>query len=222
MNALSWFIRRREVRQITWPGRLILFALALGALRLAAPAVYDFLAGPAPKSGGAFIVEGWLDDDGLRAFVAFASTGAVRHIFATGGPIEYGATLLPFATYADATAVRLLRAGVESNRVTAVPAPRARTDRTWASAMALSRYLDERGERKGAFVLATHAPHARRSGFLFKEALGGGCTVEVLAITPANYDRRTWWRCSDGFKTVIFELLAYPYARASRLLDRSP
>jgi uncharacterized SAM-binding protein YcdF (DUF218 family) len=209
-------MRTRTTRSLTPAGRLIAAAVILLIARLGAPGLYDWLAcgggepgGPAP---GSVILEGWLPDDVMEALVGHPAVRGAASIFCTGGPFEVGGMLTTHETFADLARARLLALGVDSNRVSAVPAGNVRRDRTWASARILRDHLLARGRPPpGPVWLVSQGVHARRSRRLFRHALRDVVEIEVWALPSSRYDRTDWWTCSEGFKAVFGELVALPY-----------
>lgn len=205
---MRWF-RRAQVWIPTWPtwaaGLLILIAGA----RVLAPCLYDVLAAGRNQPAEYIVVEGWLPDYAVPATVRLIRDGAPGAVFTTGGPIERGEYLEGYKTFAEAACATLVAAGIETARVIAVPAPAARRDRTFASAIALRRYFDAVGIATGSVALVTIDTHARRSRALFRRALGPGFRVESIPYPCPRYGRSDWWRSSEGARAVIGEALAW-------------
>lgn len=118
-----------------------------------------------------------------------------------------------YKTFAERGAAVLLKLGVATNVVQAVPAPRVRQDRTYAAALALKNWSREHNVVLTRVQLVTEGPHARRSRLLFAKALGRHVKVGVTAVPVQDYDAEHWWRSSNGVRGVISELVAYGYAR---------
>lgn len=208
------FARRQVWLPTPWGG-LVLLLLAAAAAAAGTRLAYGFLARAAPRGGGLLVVEGWVPDGAVTRALRLAEGPAYRRVYTTGGPIDPGEALAAFGDYARLTEARLVRAGLPAARVTAVPAPAARRDRTYSAALALRARLDADGVGGGNVDLVTLEPHARRSLLLYRRALGPRFRVGVVPLPHPRFDRRDWWRTSEGFKTVVMELLAYPYARWS-------
>jgi uncharacterized SAM-binding protein YcdF (DUF218 family) len=131
----------------------------------------------------------------------------------TGGPIEAGAPLVEYGSYADRGAAVLVKLGVNTREVKSVPAPRTKQDRTYTSAVALATWWRDHGVSPTKVHLVTDGLHARRSRLLFEEALGKGVVVGVTAVPNRSYDPQQWWRSSPGVRGVIDESFGYLYAR---------
>jgi uncharacterized SAM-binding protein YcdF (DUF218 family) len=204
---------RRQCLVPTWRGWLVL-AVFFGAVTyVGIRGAYPFLAVNDPRPGGVLVVEGWAADYALEAAVADFKQFSYEKVYVTGGPIEYGAPLSSYKTYAELGTATLLALGMNSNVVQAVPAPKVKRDRTYACAVALKKWMDEHGMQLTRINLITVGPHARRSRLLFQKSFGKDMPIGVVAIAEPNYDTRHWWRSSVGFRTVTDEAIAYLYAR---------
>lgn len=129
----------------------------------------------------------------------------------TGGPIEAGAPLAEYRTYAERGAAVLQKLGLPAEEVQAVPAPPVRQDRTYAAMITLRHWFEHHGSMPAKVHLVTRGPHARRSRLLMRHALGQHLEVGVTAVPIQEYDTVHWWRSSAGVRDVIGEALAYGY-----------
>lgn len=214
-KPLLGFLERRECLVPTLRGWLVLLLACTALVVLSVRGAYSFLAVNDPVCGGALVVEGWLPDYALRQSITEFRRDHYSKMFVTGGPLEHGAPLSEYRTFAELGAATLLRLGADTNAVQAVPAARVRVDRTYASAVALKNWLDQHGVGDTNFNIISFGPHSRRSRLLFEKALGSGCRVGVTTIENEDYDARRWWKSSAGVRTVIDEMIAYWYARLS-------
>lgn len=218
---------RKEKTCLTRRGWIVLalsvFALCFTAVRL----VHPYLALTKPLPSGILVVEGWAPDYAFEFASGKVRSGQYSHVFVTGGPLEYGAPLSSYKTYAEAGAAVLLSYGVPTNQVTAVPAPAALQDRTFVSAVALRKYFESRNVNE-ALTLVSMGPHSRRSRFLFEMAFGRNKPIGIIAVPVREFDGAAWWRTSAGFRTVVDEAVAYFYFRfffhpdVGRVLDSMP
>jgi hypothetical protein len=188
---------------------LIIFATGVFAVKN----VHSFLAVNDPAESGALVIEGWAPDYAFAAAVVDFKNHHYDKLYVTGGPIERGAPLSEYRTYAELGEAILLRMGMERGSVQAVPAPEVHKDRTYASALALRDLFHRDGNRPSQINLISMGVHARRSRLLFEKAFGPGTKVGVLAIEDQNYNPSRWWKYSQGVRSVTDELLAYCYAR---------
>jgi uncharacterized SAM-binding protein YcdF (DUF218 family) len=210
----SWgLLCRRQCLVPTLRG-WVLLALGFAALALlAARVLHPFLAVTDPVPGGVLVVEGWVPDYMLEAAIAEYKRDHYARLFVTGVPLQQGAPLSEYQNYAQLGAATLLKLGLSTNDVQAVPTGLTRRDRTYATALSLKSWWREHEMAPTKVNLVTGGPHARRSRLLFEKALGQGVTVGVIAIPANDYDERRWWNSSQGVRIVIGEALAYAYAR---------
>jgi len=61
--------------------------------------------------------------------------------------------------------------------------------------------------------LVSMGPHARRSRLLFAKAFSPEVRVGIISLEERDFDPAHWWTSSQGFRTVVDELIAYSYAR---------
>ena len=212
-TRLWGMLRRRQVLVPTWRGWLALLLILATLAWLALREAHSFLAMTEPVSGGALVVEGWASDHVLEQAVAEFGRGSYEKLYVTGGPIEAGAPLAEYRTYAERGAAVLLKLGLAAEEVQAVPAPPVRQDRTYAAMIALRHWFEQHGSMPAKVHLVTRGPHARRSRLVLQHALGERVEVGVTAVPVLEYDTVHWWRSSAGVRDVIGEALAYSYVR---------
>jgi uncharacterized SAM-binding protein YcdF (DUF218 family) len=206
-------LRRRQCLVPTLRGWLLLALSGAALAVLAARQVEPFLAVTDPVPGGVLVVEGWVPDYMLEAAIAEFKRDHYAKLFVTGVPLQQGAPLSEYKNFADLGAATLLKLGLSTNDIQAVPTPLTQRDRTYTMALSLKTWLREHGMSPTKVNLITGGPHARRSRLLFEKALGNGVRVGVVAIPATDYDERHWWRSSQGVRVVVGEALAYGYAR---------
>lgn len=205
--------RRRSCWVPTWRGMVLFGLIAVVFAWGVSRAVYPFLALTDRVPAEILVVEGWSSDSGLKGTLEEFRRQGYRRLFVTGGPMEKGAPLSEHGSHARLGEAVLRRLGLETNLLEAVSAPRARRDRTYASAVALKERLVRDGPLPERIVLVSEGPHSRRSRLLFQKAFGEATTVGVVSIPPNDYDPDQWWRTSQGFRVVVSEAIAYLYAR---------
>jgi uncharacterized SAM-binding protein YcdF (DUF218 family) len=212
-KKLGGFVRRRTLWLPTWRGWLLMLVLVIALVELLARTIHPFLAVNKPVIGGLLVVEGWAPD---YAFAAAKSEFERHHydkIYVTGGPLQWGAPLSAYKTYAELGAAVLIKWGLSTNEVQAVAAPSVRQDRTYTAAATLASWLREHGVVPTKIHLISEGPHARRSWLMCRKAFGPGVTVGITAVPVEGYDPRQWWRFSGGVRGVVDETVAYLYAR---------
>ncbi len=204
---------RRERTVLTWRGWLVSFVCLVFIAIALVRASYPFLAVNAPVPGGSLVVEGWAPDYALELAKQEFTRNHYDKIFVTGGPLESGAPLSEYNSYAELGAAVLQKMGMNSNLVEAVPAPLVKQDRTFTAAVYLRKWWTAHGEAPTKVNLLTLGPHARRSRLLYEKALGKKTRVGIIAMAPRNYNPEAWWHSSAGVRTVLDEIFAYVYAR---------
>ena len=214
MPELKLF-KRRQVWVPTWQGWLVLCSLPALAIVSFLLLAYPLLNVNQPVGEGYLVAEGWMSKRQISDTVDLFRRGGYEAVLVTGGPIADGSYLRDlypdFETSAEIGANQFLLSGIE--RVDAVPRPDVRKDRTYSSALALRKWLTDRGDVGSTLDVVSSGPHARRSWLLFEAALGDVADVGVIALEPSGYDPRRWWTTSSGVRSMIGELLAYGYAK---------
>ena len=189
---------------------LLLGLLGSGLLRQ----LYPFLAQNRPlPQPELVIIEGWLGDEELAA--VFNSFESETRFVTTGGPVAFGHSLLKEKTYAEVTAARLRLLGASPQSILEVPAEDVACDRTYASALAVRRALEEQGLLGRPANLYTLGAHSRRSFFLYRRALGRDVPLGVVSLDSEEYDLRHWFRNSLAFRHVMSEWIAWLYIQCT-------
>jgi hypothetical protein len=213
-NRTCWGLLRRRHCLVPTLRAWLLLALGLAVLAfIGMRATYPFLAVNDPAPGGVLVVEGWVPDATLEAAMAEFNRNQYSMLLVSGIPLDQGAPLSEYKNYAYLGAAILLKLGMATNQVQAVPTPLTERDRTYAMASSVKAWLLAHQMSGGNVNLITLGPHARRSRLMFEAALGRGFKVGVLAIPARAYDERHWWRSSAGVRVVTSEAIAYAYAR---------
>ncbi len=206
-------LSRRDCLALTWRGWLLL-ALTLAVWSVVAVrGIYPFLAVTEPVERGVLVVEGWVSDATMEAAVAEFKRHRYEKVYVTGGPVEHGAWISYYETFAEAGVATLVKLGLSANDLQAIPSKWVRKDRTNAAAAALDRWRRDSGAPFTTVHLISEGAHARRSRMLFQRALGSGVTVGVTSFPSNDFDPEHWWRSSAGVREVVGEILAYGYAR---------
>jgi len=218
-KKVCWgLVRRRDCLVLTRRGWLLLVLSLAAFTMVTVRELHPFLAVTEPVAGGLLVVEGWIPDVAMKAAIAEFRQHHYAKVCVTGGPISRGAQLSGYKTFAEMGTATLLKLGLSTNEVQAIPSAWIRRDRTSAEAVALKKWMRDHGVASTTVHLITEGPHARRSRLLFQRVFGSGVAVGVTSIPSGEYDPEYWWQSSEGVRTVVGETLAYGYAR---LLFRS-
>jgi DUF218 domain len=175
--------------------------------------IYPFLAVNAPVPSSILVVEAWVPDYALEQVKNEFDRNNYSLIITTGQRISKGHYLSQYGTYAELSAATLKKLGVNEQSVVAVPVDFAEKDRTYECAVAVRDWLSGSKCPLRAINVCTVGPHARRSRLLFKKAFGDTIAVGVIALEDVDYDPHSWWKSSEGVKTIIEESVGYFYAR---------
>lgn len=206
-------LRRRECLVPTWRGWALMLAAVTALVVGVVGNAHSFLAVTAPVPAEVMVVEGWAPDYAFREAVAEFKRRSYSKVYVTGGSLEQGSHLSEYQTYAKLGAAMLVRMGLSSDTVQAVPSERVRQDRTHASAVALSAWLRQHDAVPSGLNVVSLGAHARRSWLLFERVFAGKARVGVISIEDRDYDPKRWWKTSQGVRLVVDEMIAYSYAR---------
>lgn len=192
-------------------GWLLLLSIVALTICLLAVTVYPFLAVTQRVNAEVLVVEGWVNEFGIRASLEEFKTGRYRYIFTTGGP-RPGA-LSESDTAASTMGDWLHYRGIPNEFLHPVPSHEVGRDRTYHSAVALRNWVREHHIQIRSMNVVTEMAHARRTRLLYRKAFGADVTVGIIAAQNQDYDPKRWWRSSDGVRDVIGEAVAYTYAK---------
>ena len=173
---------------------------------------FPFLAVNDPRPGGILVIEGWAPDTFFAESIEEYERDHYSQLVVTGGPLEKGSPLVGYGTMAEVGFATIQKLRPDLPNVYAVSAPEVRQDRTYASAVALKKWLRERGQLPAKLNLISCGPHSRRSRMLFQKAFGADAEIGVVAKEDRSYDPKRWWASSQGFRVVTGEMIAYLYA----------
>ena len=206
-------IKEHTGRKPTWLGRLLAAILIIAIFIGVGMNLYPFLAPEKTPHKGLMVVEGWIHDFALDEAVAMYRAGNYSKIVCTGIPIETGSYIQQYKSYPEMTAARLHRLGIPEDRIVVAIADEMKKDRTYAAAVALREAFMAYNVTETNLHLVTTGPHGRRSRMLFQKALGPDYAIGVTCLEDFSYDAEDWYKCSEGARAVLGELIAYTYAK---------
>jgi uncharacterized SAM-binding protein YcdF (DUF218 family) len=208
-----WFKRLRLLRRRTvWCPTLL--GLFCTISLLAAPVVWwcisgeSFLSSTRRLPAEILVVEGWIGSDGVRAAATEFGQRGYKYVVAAGGVATARGWGQAGWSYAEGADHELIRSGVPEERIIFAPSRRTETQRTYESAVAVSRAFEARGVHPKALNVFTLGPHVRRSCLVFAKVLGPGTEVGGVSWTPSDLP---WWRSSDRAKDLLTETAGYVY-----------
>jgi uncharacterized SAM-binding protein YcdF (DUF218 family) len=203
--------QRRTVWCPTFLGLLCILLL------LAVPVIWwcisgeSFLSSTQRFPAEVLVVEGWIGSDGVRAAATEFGQRGYRYVVATGGVAKAKGWGQPGWSYAEGADHELIRSGVPEEQIIFAPSADTESQRTYASAVAVSRALQARGVHSKSLNVFTLGPHLKRSCLVFAKVLGPGTEVGGVGWTPSNYQALPWWRSSDRAKDLLTETAGYLY-----------
>lgn len=206
-------VKRKETWMFTWQGWVLILALVVASLFVIARQIHPFLATTSPTHGEILVVEGWVPYSTLEQAISLFNDYDYQLIVTTGGPRDEGYCFPEYSTYADLYASTLRQLGVKPSQIISIPARPVRTDRTYASALAVRDWLMQSSHPIDSLDVFSLGVHARRSQWLFQHAIGDTIEVGVIAAPPEEYNADNWWNWSSGVRSVVGEFIAYLYAR---------
>ena len=154
------------------------------------------------------VVEGWLGQRGIQAAAAEFVRGGYKYVVATGGQtVDPGFS----SSYAEIAGQELIQLGIPEDRVIVATSGETQHQRTFNSAIAAWRALENRGIRPQHANLLTLGPHARRSHLVYSKVFAPATKVGVIAWVPADYGSTPWWRSMRRTKCLFKEIVGYPF-----------
>lgn len=197
----------------TWLGKLLALLILFFATIASILNIHPFLAANSPPKNGLLVIEGWLPDYAINQALEIYRTGNYETIVTTGVQIETGSFLIKWKSYSEMTTERLIGMKVAPSDIITVVGYELQRDRTYASAMAMKEQLIADGISQTNIHVVSLGPHGRRSQLLFRKALGRNYSVGITSLEDQSYEAKRWWTSSNGFRTVVSELIAYLYAK---------
>lgn len=214
MNLPILFKRRHCYLPTLWGSLIIIFTLViLGGLAIKNFAT--FLALNAPVSSRYLVVEGWLPKTSLEAALIEFRQGNYELLITSGGPDLSGFNLEGHASYAERAAAELLKLGLDPNKLLIAPSPASAQDRTYLSAvMVRNKLLEHLKVQPDSINVFTGDVHSRRSYLLYKLAFRNTSTqIGIIVADSSNFQLSTWWKTSEGAKTVLTEMFGWLWAK---------
>ena len=135
-------------------------------------------------------------------------------ILCTGGLLEIGSNLAEYKTWAELSAARLKKLGINEKAIVPIIPKPVERDKTFASALAVKNWLAQNNIQPKGINLFSIGPYSRISWMLFKEAIGEEIPVGIIACEyGGEEDHKRWWKTSSGVRTVLDATIVYLYAK---------
>ena len=207
-------IKKRERWGLTLWGWAAVLIFACAAVVFLVPGIHGFLAIDCPVQGQVLVVEGWIPDYAIPGAISEFEKKGYRRLVVVGGPILLGSHLAGYRSYAELGRARLKGLGLSDAQTVVLEIHDTRKDRTYESAVAVKQWIAASGAKVQGLDIYTLGAHARRSRLLFQKAFGKDVVIGVVAADDQTYDPKSWWKSSNGVRSVMSELIAYVYAVA--------
>jgi uncharacterized SAM-binding protein YcdF (DUF218 family) len=201
---------RRTLWCPTWPGVFCVLLL------LVIPPAWWFLCGESFLSltdrlpAEVLVVEGWIGANGVRAAAAEFRGGGYRYVVATGSqPDDDRGWQEPGWSYAQGAANELARSGIPMEKIIVALARDTERQRTYESAVAVSRKLRSLSIDPKYLNVFTWGPHARRSRLVFEKVCAQHTGIGVVSWVPVAEEDKRWWLSSEGAREFLTESAGY-------------
>lgn len=165
------------------------------------------------KNAEVLLVEGWLIDPALKGAFEEYQKGNYQRMITTGSPIERGAFITHYTSFADVAADSLIKMGIDPQKIVPITASSVDIDRTAAAAIAVKEWLKTSKLSIQSINLYSYDIHTRRSRLIYQTILSPEVKVGAIAHYSPYYDHRYWWTSSYGLKSMINEIIGYFYTR---------
>jgi len=206
MTTRSLFLKRHTL----WVPKgwfLLTLLLALGlTLILGFRGIGFFLAQTNPKHGECLVVEGWQGEQDLQQALLVFNDPKNNYKYL----IRWGRKV--WSNYADKSANYFVSHGLAAAKVVSIPTPASAQNRTYLSAVMVRDWFAQQNIKVNeldVFSQGVHARvHARRTRLLYELALPES-SIGVYASEPEGYQLSSWWKTSQGAKTVLTEWIGF-------------
>ena len=217
-------INRRDRLGLTLQGWLLGLALVSVVVWGLVSHAHGFFALNQPlNNADLLVVEGWVTDDNAQNAIQEFKAHPYKAIVTTGTQLPRGYYLSEYKSFAELSRASLIRMGIPTDQIIAIPAAGVPRDRSYTSAVALKNWLSSQktSSQKTSSQnrvyrsanLFSESVHARRSWMLFKRALGSQLELGIISVPSTDYDADRWWTQSEGFKRVLFEAIGWVYVQ---------
>ena len=100
-----------------------------------------------------------------------------------------------YNTSADLMRSTLIEMGMDSSLIHTISIPNTvYRDRTYATGLLLSHWLDTTNSPLKRVNVYTLGCHARRSKHLFQKAVGKNINIGIIPGEDRSYDQKKWWK----------------------------
>jgi hypothetical protein len=198
---------------LTLQGWLCLFLLLIAVVIGFAISILPFLRVSHPLETEIMVVEGWIPYKAMEGAIAEFQNNNYGLMITTGNNIRRRTYLSEYKTFANLAAATMISLGLDPQKVVAVSNETVDVNRTAASAKSVQQWFLNSDLKVKTINIYSYDVHTRRSWLVFKRILEPEIKVGAIAFPSPDYDPRSWWKTSEGAKSVIWETIAYIYAK---------
>lgn len=210
---LGGLVARRLAWKLTWRGWVVVVLLLLGLLELFFVASYPFLAPTRRFPTRLLVVEGWMPHYAMKQVADEFLAHDYKRVVLVCPIINLDDKYISGKDEGENLAALLEKYRVPASSISVLYPIVAKKDRTYHSALAVKEWLAGQKWNQDAFNVITMGPHARRSRLLYRRAFEGRVRIGIIAAEDMQYNKRRWWRASEGVRDMLGESIAYLYAR---------
>lgn len=207
------FLVRKERWTLTLLGKALVAVVVIVAAAGTLRGLFPFLAISCPRREGIMVVEGWIHVNAIPQVAREYAASHYRHLVVVNAVYDTGNKWVSGRYQGEYLTNALTQLGVPPEGLALVTCNVVHKDRTYHSALAVKKWMQQQDVPAKSFDIVTLGPHARRSRILFKRAFGPDANIGVIALDEHGYDPVHWWRSSEGVREVLFEGVAYLYVR---------
>jgi hypothetical protein len=154
------------------------------------------------------LVEGWIGDEGVLATAEEFMRSDYKYVVVTGGQTDGGQSS---SNYAEIAARELNRSGIPEDKIVIAKTEGIEHERTFKSATAAWRALQNKGIHPKDINVLTLGPHARRSRLVYNKVFAPATDIGVIAWVPSGYGASPWWQSRRLMNCFLKEIVGYPY-----------
>jgi len=193
------------------PARILAYSLPIAVLLVAGwLCIYgeSFFSLTRRVPAEVLVVEGWIGGEGVRAAAEEFGRSDYKYVVVTGGQTD---SRQSSSNYAEIAARELTRSGIPEDKIVIAKTEGIERERTFKSAAAAWRALQNKGIHPKDINVLTLGPHARRSRLVYGKVFAPATHIGVIAWVPADYGSTPWWRSTRRTKCFLKEIVGYPF-----------
>lgn len=117
-----------------------------------------------------------------------------------------------YKSRAGSSAEYLVEQGVPPQVIQIIDAPRVEYNKTYTTAKAVGKWLEEHTEKQHRVNLISENVHSRRSWMLFKKEMPQHVELGIIASSRFENDEKNWWKNRGRKAYVLNQTMKFWYA----------